>query len=56
MNHSGPEKKNMNIEDIWLDKAGVCVRLGLYQAAREILSEASLASVVSFIYIFSIDA
>lgn len=51
MNNSGPEKKNnVNIKDIWLDKAEVCVSMGLYQAARELLSEAHLASVVSYIF------
>lgn len=51
MNNSGLEKKkNLNIKDIWLDKAVVCVSMGLYQAARELLSEAYLASVVSYIF------
>lgn len=50
MNISGLEKKNVNIKDIWLDKAAVCVSMGLYQAARELLSEAYLASVVSYIF------
>ncbi|XP_056903879.1 cilia- and flagella-associated protein 46 isoform X4 [Takifugu flavidus] len=45
MNNSGLQKKNVNIKDIWLDKAVVCVSMGLYQAARELLSEAHLASV-----------
>lgn len=50
MNISGLEKKDVNIKDVWLDKAEVCVSMGLYQAARELLSEASLASVVSYIF------
>lgn len=49
MNISGLEKKNVNIKDIWIDKAAVCVSMGLYQAARELLSEAYLASVVSYL-------
>lgn len=34
-------------QDIWLDKAEVCVSMGLYQPARQLLAEAHLVSKVS---------
>lgn len=49
MGHSGPENRHVNTQDIWVDKAKVCISMGLYQAAWELLSEASLVSVVSYI-------
>ncbi|XP_030603277.1 cilia- and flagella-associated protein 46 isoform X2 [Archocentrus centrarchus] len=32
--------------DIWLDKAGVCLSMGLYQSARQLLAEAHMVSMV----------
>ena len=49
MGNSGPKNRHVNTHAIWVDKAKVCVSIGLYQAARELLSEASLVAVVSYI-------
>lgn len=48
MGNSGPENRHVNTQYIWVDKAKVCVSMGLHQAARKLLSEASLVSVVSY--------
>lgn len=50
MGNCGPENVHVNIQDIWLDKAELCISMGLYQAAWELLSEAYLASTVSYAY------
>lgn len=34
-------------QDIWLDKAEVCLSVGLYQPARELMAEAHLVARVS---------
>lgn len=46
---AGSEQQSMNvcIQHIWLDKAEVCVSLWFYQAARQLLAEAHLLSMVS---------
>lgn len=44
---SGLQSMDVSAQDIWLDKAEVCVSMGLYQPARQLLAEAHLVSLVS---------
>lgn len=44
---SGHHSTDVRIQDIWLDKAEVCLSLGLYQPARQLLAEAHLVATVS---------
>lgn len=44
---SGPQAVEVSARDIWLDKAEVCVSMGLHQAARQLLAEAHSVSQVS---------
>ncbi|KAF3708572.1 Cilia- and flagella-associated protein 46 [Channa argus] len=39
---SGQQNVDVCVQDTWLDKAEVCLSLGLYQAARQILAQAHL--------------
>ncbi|XP_028983141.1 cilia- and flagella-associated protein 46 isoform X3 [Betta splendens] len=39
------EGMDMRVQDIWLDKAEVCLSMGLYQPTRQLLAEAHLISV-----------
>ncbi|KAK2823968.1 hypothetical protein Q5P01_021143 [Channa striata] len=39
---SGQQNMDVCVQDIWLDKAEVCLSMGLYQAARQILAQAHL--------------
>ncbi|XP_071337384.1 cilia- and flagella-associated protein 46 isoform X2 [Trachinotus anak] len=44
--NSGSWRQSMDVcaQDIWLDKAEVCLSMGLYQPAREVLAEAHLVA------------
>lgn len=44
---SRPQALEVSALDIWLDKAEVCVSMGLHQAARQLLAEAHFVSQVS---------
>lgn len=46
---AGSERQSMDVcaQDIWLDKAEVCLSMGLYQPARQLLAEAHLVAMVS---------
>lgn len=46
---AGSWQQSMDVcaQDIWVDKAEVCVSMGLYQPARQLLAEAHLVSKVS---------
>lgn len=44
---AGSWQQSVCAQDIWLDKAEVCVSMGLYQPARQLLAEAHLVSKVS---------
>lgn len=39
--------KDVTLQDVWLDKAEVCLSLDLHQSARQLLAEALMVSVVS---------
>ncbi|XP_044070722.1 cilia- and flagella-associated protein 46 isoform X2 [Siniperca chuatsi] len=43
---AGSGRQNMDVcaQDIWLDKAEVCLSMGLYQPARQLLAEAHLVA------------
>lgn len=46
---SGKQCGDLWSQDIWLDKAEICLGMGLYQPARQLLAEAHLvAKVISF--------
>lgn len=45
---SGQESMDVCAQDIWLDKAEVCLTMGLYQPARQLLAEAHILAVVSW--------
>lgn len=42
-----PQSVNVCIQDIWLDKAEICLSMDLYQPARHLLREAYLIAMVS---------
>ncbi|KAM8739310.1 cilia- and flagella-associated protein 46 isoform 1-T1 [Acanthopagrus schlegelii] len=42
---SGRESMDVCAQDIWLDKAEVCLTMGLYQPARQLLAEAHILAV-----------
>lgn len=46
---AGSWQQSMDVcaQDAWLDKAEVCLSLGLFQPARQLLAEAHLVSKVS---------
>lgn len=44
---SWQEGMDVHVQDIWLDKAEVCLSMRLYQPARQLLAEAHLIAVVS---------
>lgn len=44
---SWPQTMDVCAQDIWVDKAEVCLSMGLYQQARQLLAEAHLMAVVS---------
>ena len=44
---SGQQSIDVCAQDIWLDKAEVCLSMGLYQPARQLLAEAHFVSMVS---------
>ncbi|XP_045926168.1 cilia- and flagella-associated protein 46 isoform X3 [Micropterus dolomieu] len=41
---SGRQNRNVCTQDIWLDKAEVCLSIGLYQPARQLLAEAHMVA------------
>lgn len=43
------EQQSMDVhaQDIWLDKAEVCLSMGLFQPARQLLAEAHFVAMVS---------
>ncbi|XP_077469731.1 cilia- and flagella-associated protein 46 [Stigmatopora argus] len=41
---SGLQRRNSFRLDIWIDKADVCIEMGLYQGARQLLAEAQLVA------------
>ncbi|XP_076025398.1 cilia- and flagella-associated protein 46 [Genypterus blacodes] len=41
---SGQQSTDVSIQDIWLDKAEVCLSMGFYQPARQLLAEAHLVA------------
>ena len=44
---SGRQNDEVCAHDIWLDKAEVCLSMGLHQHARQLLAEAHLVAMVS---------
>lgn len=44
---SGPQSMDVCAQDIWLDKAEVCLSMGLCQPARQLLAETHRVAVVS---------
>lgn len=44
---SGRQSMDVHTQDIWLDKAEVCLSMGLYQPARQLLAEAHFVATVS---------
>lgn len=44
---SGRLSVDVSAQHIWLDKAEICVSMGFYQPARQLLAEAHLVSLVS---------
>lgn len=44
---SGRQCGELSAQDIWLDKAEICLDMGLYQPARQLLAEARLVAEVS---------
>lgn len=44
---SGRPRSDVCAQDVWLDKAEVCLSFGLLQAARQLLAEAHFVAVVS---------
>lgn len=43
----GQQGRSVCAQDIWLDKAEVCLSLELYQAARQLMTEAHFVARVS---------